>query len=154
MQRIAEKSPESLSQILEQVHSQMTEIEIGKTEEKLQIPLRALELLNEILKAMRQGKPISIVPVVIDVITQKTALILGCSRPQLVKLLENGELDFTKVGRHFMIKFEDVGSYKQNLKTEQKSRLIEMKNSDEAVGGQDSIRSFKDRFNHECYLTK
>jgi hypothetical protein len=37
VQRIAEKSPESLSQILEQVHSQMTEIEIGKTEEKLQV---------------------------------------------------------------------------------------------------------------------
>lgn len=110
MQRIAEKSPESLSQILEQVHSQMTEIEIGKTEEKLQVLSRVLELLSETLKAMRQVKPISTVPIATEVTTQKTALILGCSRPQLVKLLENGDLDFTKIGRHLMIKFEVVGS--------------------------------------------
>jgi excisionase family DNA binding protein len=130
-QRIAEKSHEILSQILEHVHSPMTEIEIEETKEKLQIPSRALELLNEILKAMSQGKPISIVPVATEVTTQKAAEILGCSRPHLVKLLENGELDFIKVGRHRRIKFEDVVNYKQKMKAEQKSRLIQMMNSDE-----------------------
>jgi excisionase family DNA binding protein len=137
-QRIAEKSHEALSQILERVHSSMTEIEIEETKEKLQIPSRALELLNEILKAMSQGKPISIVPVATEVTTQKAAEILGCSRPHLVKLLENGELDFIKVGRHRRIKFEDVVSYKQKMKAEQKSLLIEMMNSDEELGGYDS----------------
>ena len=130
-QRIAEKSHVTLSQILEHVHSPMTEIEIEETKEKLQIPSRALELLNEILKAMSQGKPISIVPVATEVTTQKAAEILGCSRPHLVKLLENGKLDFVKVGRHRRIKFEDVVNYKQNMKAEQKSRLIQMMNSDE-----------------------
>lgn len=137
-QRIAEKSHEALSQILERVHSSMTEIEIEETKEKLQIPSRALELLNEILRAMSQGKPISIVPVATEVTTQKAAEILGCSRPHLVKLLENGELDFIKVGRHRRIKFEDVVSYKQKMKAEQKSLLIEMMNSDEELGGYDS----------------
>lgn len=137
-QRIAEKSHEALSQILERVHSIMTEIEIEETKEKLQIPSRALELLNEILRAMSQGKPISIVPVATEVTTQKAAEILGCSRPHLVKLLENGELDFIKVGRHRRIKFEDVVSYKQKMKAKQKSLLIEMMNSDEELGGYDS----------------
>lgn len=137
-QRIAEKSHEKLSQILEHVHSPMTEIEIEETKEKLQIPSRALELLNEILKAMSQGKPISIVPIATEVTTQKAAEILGCSRPHLVKLLENGKLDFVKVGRHRRIKFEDVVTYKQKMKAEQKSRLIQMMNSDEELGGYDS----------------
>ena len=137
-QRIAEKSHEALSQILERVHSTMTEIEIEETKEKIQIPSRALELLNEILRAMSQGKPISIVPVATEVTTQKAAEILGCSRPHLVKLLENGELDFIKVGRHRRIKFEDVVSYKQKMKAKQKSLLIEMMNSDEELGGYDS----------------
>jgi excisionase family DNA binding protein len=137
-QRIAEKSHEALSQILERVHSTMTEIEIEETKEKLQIPSRALELLNEILRAMSQGKPISIVPVATEVTTQKAAEILGCSRPHLVKLLENGELDFIKVGSHRRIKFEDVVSYKQKMKAEQKRLLIEMMNSDEELGGYDS----------------
>ena len=137
-QRIAEKSHETLSQILAHVHSPMTEIEIEETKEKLQIPTRALELLNEILKAMSQGTPISIVPIATEVTTQKAAEILGCSRPHLVKLLENGELDFFKVGKHRRIKFEDVVSYKQKIKAEQKRRLVEMMHNDEELGVYDS----------------
>ncbi len=137
-QRIAEKSHELLSQILEQVHSPMAVIEIEETSEKLQIPSRALELLNEILKAMSQGKLISIVPIATEVTTQKAAEILGCSRPHLVKLLEKGELDFVKVGRHRRVKFEDVASYKQKMKAQQKLGLIEMMNNDEELGGYDS----------------
>lgn len=137
-QRIAEKSHQELSQILEHLHSPMTEIEIEETKEKLQIPSRALELLNEILKVMSQGNPISIVPVATEVTTQKAAEILGCSRPHLVKLLENGKLDFIKIGRHRRIKFEDVVNLKQKMKAEQKSRLIEMMNGDEELGGYDS----------------
>lgn len=137
-QRIAIKSHETLSQILAHVHSPMTEIEIEETKEKLQIPSSALTLLNEILKAMSQGKPISIVPVATEVTTQKAAEILGCSRPHLVKLLESGELDFFKVGKHRRIKFEDVVNYKQKLKAEQKRRLVEMMHNDEELGGYDS----------------
>ena len=137
-QRIAIKSHETLSQILAKVHSPMTEIEIEETKQKLQIPSNALTLLNEILKAMSQGKAISIVPVTTEVSTQKAAEILGCSRPHLVKLLETGELDFFKVGKHRRIKFEDVVSYKQKIKAEQKRRLVEMMHNDEELGGYDS----------------
>jgi len=84
---------------------------------------------------MSQGNPISIVPVAKEVTTQKGAKILECSRSYFVKLLENGELDFIKVGRHRRIKFEDVIDYKQKMKAEQKSRLIQMMNSDEELGG-------------------
>ena len=137
-QRIAIKSHETLSQILAHVQSPMTEIEIEETKEKLQIPSSALTLLNEILKAMSQGKPISIVPVATEVTTQKAAEILGCSRPHLVKMLESGELDFFKVGKHRRIKFEDIVNYKQKLKAEQKRRLVEMVHNDEELGGYDS----------------
>lgn len=137
-QRIAIKSHETLSQILAHVQSPMTEIEIEETKEKLQIPSSALTLLNEILKAMSQGKPISIVPVATEVSTQKAAEILGCSRPHLVKMLESGELDFFKVGKHRRIKFEDIVNYKQKIKAEQKRRLVEMMHNDEELGGYDS----------------
>jgi excisionase family DNA binding protein len=55
---------------------------------------------------MSQGKPISIVPFATEVTTQKAAGILGCSRPYLVKLLEEGKIEFTKVGKHRRIRFE------------------------------------------------
>jgi excisionase family DNA binding protein len=137
-QRMAIKSHETLSQILLHVHSPMTEIEIEETNQKLQIPSSALAMFNEILKAMSQGKPISIVPGTNEVSTQKAAEILGCSRPHLVKLLETGELDFFKVGKHRRIKFEDVVNYKQKIKAEQKRKLVEMMQKDEELGGYDS----------------
>jgi excisionase family DNA binding protein len=94
--------------------------------------------LKDILKAMSEGKPISIVPIAAEVTTQKAAEILGCSRPYVVKLLEEGKINFTKVGKHRRIKLEDVLLYKQHLKEEQKKHLIDIMNFDEEIGSYDS----------------
>ncbi|MGO1521611.1 MAG: helix-turn-helix domain-containing protein, partial [Sphingobacterium sp.] len=73
-----------------------------------------------------------------EVTTQKAAEILGCSRPHLVKLLEEGEIEYTKIGKHRRIKFEDVMKYKQSRKEEQKKHLIDIMNADEETGLYDS----------------
>lgn len=83
---------------------------------------------------MSQGKPISIVPIATEVTTQSAAEILSCSRPHLVKLLEEGKTEYTKIGKHRRIKFEDVMKYKQQMKEEQKQHLIDMMNADEESG--------------------
>ncbi|MEY4861049.1 MAG: hypothetical protein RL059_748, partial [Bacteroidota bacterium] len=73
-----------------------------------------------------------------EVTTQKAAEILGCSRPYLVKLLEEGKIEFTKVGKHRRIMFEDVLKYKQLMKEAQKKNIIDMMNFDEELGLYDS----------------
>lgn len=128
------QSYSALAAALAQINTVETEIEIEETQDKIVLPLRALELLGDILKAMSEGKPISIVPVATEVTTQKAAEILGCSRPHLVKLLEEGLIAFTKVGKHRRIKFEDVIRYKQKMKEEQKKLLIEVMTADEEDG--------------------
>jgi len=137
-QKVAGKSYNTLSAALAQINSVQTEIEIEETKEKIQVPLRALKLLSNILKAMGEGKPISIVPVATEVTTQKASEILGCSRPHLIKLLEQGEIEFTKVGKHRRLRFEDVLLYKQKMKEEQKQRIIDIMNQDEEDGLYDS----------------
>jgi excisionase family DNA binding protein len=87
---------------------------------------------------MGEGKLISIVPMAAEVTTQAAAELLGCSRPHLVKLLEEGKIDFTKVGKHRRIKFEDVMNYKQELKRQQKENIIDIMNADEEAGLYDS----------------
>lgn len=116
---------------IDQLKTDQVEIEIEETGEKIKLPVKALNLLSEILKAMSQGKPISIVPLATEVTTQSAAEILGCSRPYLVKLLEEGEIEFTKVVKHRRIKYEDVVNYKRKMKEEQKKHLIEMMHEDE-----------------------
>lgn len=137
-QKVAIKSYAALVAALTHITEAETEIEIEETRDKIVIPSRALQLLGDILKAMSEGKPISIVPVATEVTTQKAAEILGCSRPHLVKLLEEGEMEFIKVGKHRRIMFEDVLKYKQKMKEEQKKHIIDMMNQDEELGLYDS----------------
>jgi len=137
-QKVAITSYATLASVLLQLQSGDTEIEIEETNDRIKIPYRALRLLGDILKAMGEGKPISIVPVATEVTTQKAAEILGCSRPHLVKLLEEGKIEYTKIGKHRRIKFEDVVKYKQHMKEEQKKHIIDMMNFDEEIGMYDS----------------
>jgi excisionase family DNA binding protein len=130
----AQKSYTSLFSAIDRLKTELAEIEIEETGEKIKIPVRALSLLGEILKAMSQGKPVSIVPLATEVTTQSAAEMLGCSRPHLVKLLEEGKIEYTKVGKHRRIKFEDVIQYKKLMKEKQKKHLIDIMNSDEELG--------------------
>ncbi|EAY28888.1 helix-turn-helix domain-containing protein [Microscilla marina] len=137
-QTTALHSYDALTTMLKQVNSRTVEVEVEETKQKVQIPLRALKLLVKVLKAMGEGKAVSIAPVEAEVTTQSAAEILGCSRPHLVKLLETGEIKFTKVGRHRRIKIEDVMEYKTKMKQDQEKRILEMMRLDEEDGLYDS----------------
>ena len=133
-QRLASESYDTLASIIAQLKSENPEIEIEETRERIKIPLSALKFLGEILKAMGQGKPFSLVPVATEVTTQKAAEILGCSRPHLVKLLEEREIEYTKVGKHRRVRFEDVMRYRRKMKKSQKEHIIDLMKSDEELG--------------------
>lgn len=133
-QELAMASYDALAATLEQLQVENPEIEIEETEERIKLPLKALKLLAEVLKAMSEGKPISIVPIATEMTTQKAAAILGCSRPHLVKLLEEGKIPFTFIGKHRRVKFEDVMKYKKQLKDKQRQLLIEIMRADEEDG--------------------
>lgn len=137
-QKIASESYDALVSAIEQLHSEQPEIEIQETKEKIKIPLSALKLLGDVLKAMGQGKLISLVPIATEVTTQAAAEILGCSRPHLVKLLEEGKISFTKVGKHRRIKFDDIMKYRSEMKAQQKQNIIDIMNLDEDTGLYDS----------------
>ena len=137
-QKIASESYDALASVIEQLNSEQPEIEIEETSEKIKIPLSALKLLGDILKAMGQGKLISLVPIATEITTQAAAEILGCSRPHLVKLLEDGKIAFTKVGKHRRIKFDDIMKYKKQMKEQQKQNIIDIMNLDEETGLYDS----------------
>ena len=132
--KVALESYNVLAEALEQLHTKNPEIEIEETQDKIKVPLKALKFLAKILKVISQGKPISIVPIETEMTTQAAAELLGCSRPHLVKLLEKGEIDFTKIGKHRRVKYEDIVAYKKKRKAEQKEMLIKIMTADEETG--------------------
>ncbi len=137
-QMIASESYDALLSAIAQLNSEQPEIEIEETNERIKIPKSALKLLGDILKAMAQGKLVSLVPIATEVTTQAAAEFLGCSRPHLVKLLEDGKIAFTKVGKHRRIKFDDIMRYKKLMKEQQRRNIIEVMNLDEEAGLYDS----------------
>lgn len=136
VQESAMESYSALEAILGELKPQgeQVEIEIEETQEKIKVPLMALKMLAHILKVTGEGQPISIVPVAAEITTQAAAEMIGCSRPHLVKLLEEGEIPFTKVGKHRRIKYEDLMAYKKKMKEKQRNLLIELMKSDEEPG--------------------
>lgn len=132
--KMALESYHALTSVLEQLNTEHPEIEIEETQNKIKIPLKALKLLAKILEVTGQGKPISIVPITTEMTTQAAADLLGCSRPHLVKLLEDGKINFTKVGKHRRVKFDDVITYKKQMKAEREALLIKIMQADEVSG--------------------
>ena len=80
-------------------------------DEKIVLPMAAMRTLAELLTQMAQGNAFSLVPIGYTLTTQQAADLLNVSRPYFVKLLGNGEIPFTRVGRHRRIKYEDLVAY-------------------------------------------
>lgn len=137
-QLTAMESYDALASMLSEITDKNPEIEIEETKAKIKIPLKALNLLAKILKETSLGRPVSIVPIATEVTTQAAAEIIGCSRPHIVKLLEEGKIKFTKIGKHRRIKYEDIMAYKKQMKNNQALLISQMMESDEKLGLYDS----------------
>ena len=132
--KIAYDSFQALKDSVKHLNNDTPEIEIEETGEKIKIPLSALHLLVEVLDTMKQGKPFSLVPIAAEMTTQAAAECLNCSRPHVVKLLEEGKIPFTKVGRHRRIKMEDLSEFKKSLKATSKAAIVGMMQDAEEMG--------------------
>lgn len=97
----------------------------GKTL-SIQLPLIAIQLLLDILVQMAEGNAVTLLPVHAELTTQEAADLLNVSRPYLVKLLDNKEMPFHKVGTHRRVLAEDVLKYKDNIDSERLKTLEEL----------------------------
>lgn len=92
----------------------------------LELPISALRLLVDILAAMAEGNPVTVMPFQAELTTQQAADVLGMSRPHLVKLLEERQIPFRKVGTHRRVRFQDVHAYKKRIDADRREVLREL----------------------------
>lgn len=80
-------------------------------------------MMAEILSGMSVGRSMAVIQTVMEVSTQEAADFLEVSRPHVVRLLEKGDIPFTKAGTHRRIKISDLIAYQKTLKATRKKQL-------------------------------
>ncbi len=79
------------------------------------MPKPVREVLEKTLLFIAEGQGVVVLPEPTEITTQQAADLLHVSRPFIVKLLENEEIPFRKVGKHRRIQVEDVLCYKEKI---------------------------------------
>lgn len=115
---IARKAAERLHAVAE-THQDVT-IHIEGSTLAVPLPARAVEMMFEVLTAMANGQPVSVIPHQTELTTQQAADYLKVSRPFVIKLIDEGKLPARKVNRHRRISFVDLVAFE---KASQKERI-------------------------------
>jgi len=96
-------------------------------DQRVEVPLKAIHMLQDILNMMARGDAISLIPIHAELTTQQAADFLNVSRPHFVKILESGDgPEFRQVGRHRRVMFKDLLEYQNRIETIQRKALDEL----------------------------
>ena len=102
--------------------------------ETLRIPASAVRMLVRILEEMARGNAVTLIPVHAELTTQEAADMLNISRPSLIQLLDEGKIEYRKIGTHRRVKFESLMAYKRKADMERRAALAELAAYDQEIG--------------------
>ncbi len=103
-------------------------------EETLQLPAPAVKMLVRILEEMARGNAVTLIPVHAELTTQEAAEMLNISRPSLIQLLDEGKIEYRRVGTHRRVRFDALMAYKRQADAERRAALSELAAYDQEIG--------------------
>jgi len=103
-------------------------------EETFDLPASAVRLLVRILQEMARGNAVTLIPVHAELTTQDASEMLNISRPTLIQLLDEGKIEYRRVGTHRRVRFEALVAYKRQLEADRRAALAELAAYDQELG--------------------
>lgn len=132
---LAKESSRALSMVLStKAEFQTVTIQSDGETKKVDLPVGAFRLFIDILANLSQGNAVQVVPVHAELTTQEAADLLMVSRPYLIKLLDEVQIPFRKVGTHRRIKYCDLLEFKKKEECSRDEVLDELAKQAQELG--------------------
>jgi excisionase family DNA binding protein len=90
------------------------------------LPDSVLKLVRQILTEMAQGHAVSLSALPKELSTQQAATVLGVSRPFVIKLMDEGQLAYRKVGSHRRVMLDEVMVHMEGTRVKRLAGLAEL----------------------------
>ncbi len=112
---------------------------LGPQNERIELPESVYHVLKDVVRYMKAGRAITLVPQKQQLTTQSAANMLGCSRPHVIKLLETGAIPFQKVGQHRRVLLKDILDFQKERDTERRVALDKLAQAEFQQGSYEGI---------------
>jgi excisionase family DNA binding protein len=93
---------------------------------EVELPRSVREVLTRVAEVLASGRGVAVVPVDRELTTREAADLLGISRPTLIKLLDAGEIGYSRPNSSRRIPLDQVLSYKERRSRKRRELLSEM----------------------------
>lgn len=91
--------------------------------DQVELPEEVYSVLRQVVDAMRKGQSVTLAPTSKVLTSQQAADLIGISRPTLIKLLNENEIPYTRVGTHRRIALSDALRYRDHRRERQHAAL-------------------------------
>ncbi|WP_024796177.1 helix-turn-helix domain-containing protein [Tomitella biformata] len=93
--------------------TETVDMTIPGSAQSVHLPRVAFEQIQDLLANMAAGQGVTLVPANAELTTQQAAELLNVSRPHVIKLLDQGQFQYRRVGRHRRILASSLLTYQR-----------------------------------------